>query len=226
MEESSITLHEAMSNLRAVRRLRVDPIPDAVLHRVLQAAAWAPSGGNLQPWRIVVVKDVHKRKKLGELYQPLWEKYAAMHRRGIQEMTGEALKKQERMLAAGDYLGDNMGSAPVLLIVCFNPRLMAITDADLDRPSIVGGGSVYPAVQNLMLACVNEGLGCTLTTLLCYEEGAVRALLDIPDDWHTCGCVPLGYPVGKGHGPISRRPVEKLCFADTFGQPYRNSGDR
>ena len=96
---------------------------------------------------------------------------------------------------------------------------MAITDADLPRPSVVGGGSVYPALQNAMLACVSEGVGCTLTTLLCYAEAEMKALLDIPDPWYTCAVMPIGFPVRGGHGPISRRPVEKLCFEDRFGQP-------
>ena len=68
-----------------------------------------------------------------------------------------------------------------------------------------------------MLACVEEGIGCTLTTLLCYDEAEMKALLDLPDDWYTCAVMPIGYPVRGGHGPISRRPVEKLCFADRFG---------
>lgn len=224
MSQTSCPLYDAMSTLRAVRRLREDPIPDDVLQRILQAAAWAPSGGNLQPWRILVVRDAALREQLGKLYKPRWDKYAAMHRKGLKELEGEALEKQERMLAAADYLGDHLGSAPVILVVCFNPRLMAITDADLGRPSVVGGGSVYPAVQNLMLACVNEGVGCTLTTLLCFEEAAVKDLLDIPDDWYTCAFIPLGYPRGKGHGPISRKPVEKLCFADKFGQGLEFAG--
>ena len=94
---------------------------------------------------------------------------------------------------------------------------MAITDADLSRPSVVGGGSVYPALQNAMLACVEEGLGCTLTTLLCFEESKMKALLEIPEDWYTCAVIPIGFPVLGGHGPISRRPVTKLCYDDTFG---------
>ena len=122
------------------------------------------------------------------------------------------------MLDACDHLGEHMGSAPVLLVFCFNPELMAITDSALDRPSVVGGGSVYPALQNAMLACVSEGIGCTLTTLLCYCEDEVRTLLDIPEQWYTCAVMPIGYPVRGGHGPISRRPVEKLVFEDTFGQ--------
>jgi len=214
----SIALYEAMSTLRAVRRLREDPIPDEVLKRILQAAAWAPSGGNVQPWRIVAVRDPNLRQKIGDLYRPQWEKYGANARVGLDELVGETRAKRERMLAAADYLGDNMGRAPVLLVFCFNPANMAITDADLDRPSVVGGGSVYPALQNAMLACVSEGLGVTLTTLLCYVEDEIKSLLAIPDGWYTCAVMPIGYPVGGGHGPISRRPVHKLCFADTFGK--------
>ena len=103
---------------------------------------------------------------------------------------------------------------------CFNPQNMAITDADLPRASVVGGGSVYPAVQNAMLACRAENLGVTLTTLLCFEEDAVRELLNIPDPWYTCAFMPIGYPVGKGHGPITRRPVAKLAYLDGWGNEF------
>lgn len=217
MTDTTNPLYAAMSTLRAVRRLREDPIPDDVLRRVLQAAAWAPSGGNQQPWRMVVVRDPATRKQIGELYRPHWRRYREGYLKRLEGLEGEVLAKQQRTVAAADYLGDHLGSAPVLLVFCFNPKMMAITDAGLDRPSVVGGGSVYPAVENLMLACVSEGLGCTLTTLLCYEEEAMKELLDIPEDWYTCAVLPIGYPRGKGHGPISRRPVEEQCFADRFG---------
>lgn len=219
MLNESVALYEAISTLRSVRRLREDPIPDDVLQRILQAAAWAPSGGNVQPWRIVVVRDAQLRKQVGDLYRPQWSEYGINARKGLDAMQGEARLKRERMLDACDYLGEHMGEAPALLVFCFNPKHMAITDAGLARPSVVGGGSVYPALQNAMLACVSEGVGCTLTTLLCYEEDNLKAVLDIPEDWYTCAVMPIGYPVRGGHGPISRRPVEKLCFADKFGDP-------
>ncbi|MFK7912969.1 MAG: nitroreductase family protein [Pseudomonadales bacterium] len=216
----SAALYDCMSTLRAVRRLRPEPLPDAVLQRILQAAAWAPSGGNVQPWRVVVVRDDAKRQALGDLYRPLWADYAQGARAGLERLQGEALAKRERMLKAADHLGEHLGAAPVILLFCFNPSHMAITDADLGRPSVVGGGSVYPAVQNAMLACVAEGVGCTLTTLLCYAEDSVRQLFDIPDDWYTCAVMPIGYPVATGHGPISRRPVAKLAFADAWGASF------
>ncbi|NOX52093.1 MAG: nitroreductase family protein [Gammaproteobacteria bacterium] len=214
---STADLYSVMSTLRAVRRLKPDPIPDDVLERILQAAAWAPSGGNVQPWRIVAVREPSIRAEIGKLYAPQWESYSRAAKLNLERLEGDVKAKQARMLAACDYLGEHMGEAPVLLVFCFNPAHMAITDIDLDRPSVVGGGSVYPALQNAMLACVQEGVGCTLTTLLCYEEKAMRALLQIPEDWYTCAVMPIGYPILGGHGTISRRPVSKLVYEDTFG---------
>jgi len=221
----SMDLYDAMSTLRAVRRLRPDPLPEDVLERILKAATWAPSGGNVQPWRVLVVRDPALRKSLGDLYRPEWARYSGGARSALERMEGEARDKQARMLAAADYLGEHLGEAPVTLVFCFNPVHMAITDSGLGRPSVVGGGSVYPAVQNAMLACRAEGVGCTLTTLLCYREPEVKALLDIPPDWYTCAFMPMGYPVLGGHGPITRRPVSRLAFADRWGTPFSGAAE-
>jgi nitroreductase len=214
---TDIDLYEAMSTLRAVRRLRPEPIPDEVLQRVLQAAVWAPSGGNTQPWRVIAVKDPQKRQALQKLYQPAWQRFAAAYSKGLESLPADEREKQERTLKASDTLADNFHLSPVILMFCYNPSLMAITDADLGRPSVVGGGSVFPAVQNALLACRAEGLGCTITTLLCFREKEVKQLLEIPDDWYTCAAVPIGYPVGRGHGPITRQPVEEMAYLDTWG---------
>lgn len=213
-------LYETMSTLRAVRKLRTDPIPEDVLERVLQAACWAPTGGNQQPWRVVVVTDPDVKQGLADIYGPEWEKYSAGFMKRLEGLPAEEYAKWERIMEAGNYLADHLAEAPAILMFCANPKMMAITDAKLDRVSIVGGGSVYPAVQNLMLACVAEGLGCTLTTLHCLREGEVKELLDIPDGWATAGMVPIGYPVGKGHGPITRLPPADMAYRDTFGQAW------
>jgi nitroreductase len=213
-------LYETMSTLRAVRKLRPDPIPADVLDRVLQAACWAPTGGNQQPWRVVVVTDPEVKRGIADIYVPEWEKYSAGFMKRLEGLAEKEYAKWERIMAAGDYLADHLAEAPAILVFCANPKMMAITDAKLDRVSIVGGGSVYPAVQNLMLACVAEGLGCTLTTLHCLREGEVKELLDIPDGWATAGMVPIGYPVGKGHGPITRLPPADMAYSNTFGQPW------
>jgi nitroreductase len=217
---SEIGLYAAMSTLRAVRYLKPDPIPDDVLHRVLRAATWAPSGGNVQPWKVIAVKDPAIRKQLQELYVGPWKEYSAGHRKMLDGLPPEVLARQERMLGAADHLANHYAEAPVLLVFCFNPGLMAITDSGLDRPSVVGGASLYPAVQNALLACRAEGLGCTLTTLLCFEEPAVKALLGIPDEWGTGAYIPIGYPVKRGHGSISRKPVEKMAYLDRWGDAF------
>ena len=215
-------LEEAMSTCRAVRRLRPDPIPDAVLGKLVQAAAWAPTGGNVQPWRVILLRDPAAKRALGELYARSWSAYAGNVRKNvIAALPEERRAGHERTLAAGDYLAAHFGETPVVAVFCFDPAAMAITDAGLARPSVVGGGSVYPAVQNFLLAARAAGLGCVLTTLLCQHEDAVKKLLDVPAQWGTCAAVPLGYPLRTGHGPLSRRPGEKLAFADRWGAPYR-----
>ena len=215
-----IGIYEAMSTLRAVRRLRPDPIPDDVLHRVLEAATWAPTGGNVQPWRVVVVRDAERKQTLARLYAERWKAYSSQHMAMLGDAPEEIRTRTEKMLGAGNYLADHFAETPAVLIFCFNPKLMAVTDAGLDRISVVGGGSVYTAIQNALLACRAEGLGCVLTTLLCECEPEVRELLAIPEPWGTAAVVPIGYPVLRGHGPISRRPVEKMAYADTWGAAF------
>lgn len=217
MSAEDMNLIEAMSTLRAVRRLKADPIPDDVLDRVLQAAAWAPTGGNAQPWRIVLVQDAAKKERLGELYAEQWAIFARGYQANVDGLPEADKAQEQRNLNAGNYLAEHFHEAPAIAIFCFNPKMMAITDIKLDRVSVVGGGSVYTAVQNLLLAARAEGLGCVLTTLLCICEPEVRELLDIPEPWGTAAAIPLGYPVGKGHGPIRRRATSSLVFSDSFG---------
>jgi nitroreductase len=208
-----------MSTLRAVRRLRPDPIPDDVLERVIQAACWAPTGGNQQPWRVVVVRSAERKEALAAIYGPEWYRYRVGYVERLEGLTEQERAPRERMLVAGDYLADHLAEAPAILMFCADFRAMAVTDIKLDRISLVGGGSVYPPVQNAMLACVAEGLGCTLTTLHCLREAEVLEALDIPEPWATAAMVPIGYPMLKGHGPITRRGVSEMAYDDTFGEP-------
>lgn len=217
---SEIGVYEAMSTLRAVRRLRPDPVPDDVLRRVLEAASWAPTGGNVQPWRVIAVRDAAAKQRLGALYAERWRAYATQHMAQLGDAPQALRESTRRMLSAGDHLAEHFPETPVVLVFCFDPRRMAITDAAQPRVSVVGGASIYTAVQNALLACRAEGLGCVLTTLLCECEPEVRALLEIPPAWGTAAAVPIGYPLRRGHGPLSRRPVEKLAFADRWGQAW------
>ncbi len=220
MSEEPPDLYECMSTLRAVRRLRTDPIPADVLDRVLQAACWAPTGGNQQPWRVVVVTDDPGKQGLEDIYRPLWETYVAGFLNRVKDSPPDELAKWQKVAKAGDHMANRLSEAPAILVFCANPAFMAITDSHLDRPSMVGGGSVYPAVQNAMLACVAEGLGCTLTTLHCQNEPAVKELLEIPEEWATVAMVPIGYPTLRGHGPITRKPPTEMAYDDRFGSPW------
>lgn len=211
-------IYAAMSSTRAVRRLRPDPVPDGVLRRVLTAATWAPSGGNRQPWRIVVVRAAETKQRLGALYLARWRDYAAAGRAQLGALPEPSRARSLRTFAAGDHLAEHFGELPVVLVFCFDPRGLAITDRALARPSVVGGGSLYPAVQNALLACRNEGLGCVLTTLLCADEAEIAPLLGLPAPWATYAFVPIGYPVGSGHGPLSRRPLEQMAFAERWNE--------
>ncbi len=215
---SDIGLFSAMSTTRAVRRLRPDPIPDEVLRRVLEAATWAPSGGNRQPWRVIAVRDPEKKRVLRDLYAGPWSAYRDARAKGLASLPEEARARAERAFAAGDQLSEQLDRVPVICVFCFEPGALAITDARLERPSVVGGGSLYPAVQNLLLACRAEGLGCVLTTLLVASDAEVRELLAIPEPWGTYAFVPIGYPEGRGHGPLSRRPVEQVAYLDRWGE--------
>jgi nitroreductase len=216
-------LYAVMQTTRAVRKLRPDPIPEDVLRRVLTAATWGPSGGNRQPWRILVVRDRAVKQRLGELYQGVWTPYAAAGRKLLANAPAAVAARSEAALKAGDYLAEHWHEVPVVLVFCFDPGGLAVTDARLGRQSVVGGASIYPAVQNALLACNAEGLGCVITTLLCAKEPEIRPLLEIPEPWATAAFVPIGYPVGKGHGSLSRRPVEEMVFADRWGRPWPGS---
>ena len=212
-------MYEVMRTQRAVRRLRPDPVPEDVLRRIFEAATFAPTGGNRQVWRMIAVSDTSTKQRLGQLYAKHWQPYADNYRKSNPDASGEASAAMERTLAAGDHLASNLGNVPVVVIVCFEADGLAVTDIDQDRIPVVGGGSIYPAVQNLMLAARAEGVGCVLTTLLCMSEPDVKELLNIPEDWATAAMVPLGYSVGVGYGPIARKPVESLFFQDSWDQP-------
>jgi nitroreductase len=214
-----IALFDALATCRTVRRLRPDPVPDELVRRVLTAATWAPSGGNRQPWRFVVVRDPERKRRLRDLYLPLWQSFSEAYAARMVARAPEASAQITRMMGAATHLAEHFDRAPLIVVVCVHLPDLAITDAALGRPSVVGGASIYPAVQNLLLACRGVGLGGALTTLLCQKEPEVRELLRIPERWATCAHIPIGYPEGRGHGPLTRAPVEQVAFADEWDRP-------
>jgi nitroreductase len=202
-------LFEAMGTQRAMRRLKPDAVPKEYIKKILWAATRAPNGGNVQPWRFMVVVDPEKKKRLQEIYAEQWAKYIEMDRgRPRADQSPEATRSHERTMAAGQYLADHLHEAPVIIIPC--GFLLAV------NTGIASGSSIYPAIQNLMLAARALGLGTVLTTLHRQNEGAVRELLGIPENAHTAALIPVGWPIGRfGAGP--RLPVEAVTYWDQWG---------
>jgi nitroreductase len=211
---------EVVEGAGACRYYRADPVPRDVLARVLDAARYAPTGGNRQPVRFVAVCDAGKRRALAALYLPLWETYARGGRKAREALPdGRAKDAALRMLEGADHMARRLAEIPVLVVVCARTSELFATDAALGRLSVVGGASIYPAVQNLILAARAEGLGTALTTLLCAREAKVRELLGIPDEFLTAALVPLGYPAKPFPKRLRRRPLGEVAFVDTFGEP-------
>lgn len=203
---------ETIETTGTCRFYRTDPVPDDVLKRVVDAARFAPTGGNRQGVRFLLVRDAAKRRALRDLYVPLWEQYAA---RAVSH-PGAPLPK---LLANADHMARHLDEIPVHVVVCAQTADLMATDRHLDRVSVVAGASIYPSVQNLLLAARTEGLGTALTTLLCAVEPKVKELLAIPDKVATAALVALGYPE-KGFPKNlarSRKPASEIAFADTYG---------
>ena len=211
----SESFHDVISTTRSIRRYRTDPIPDDVLDRVLQAAVWAPSGGNRQPWRMIVVSDTDQKKRLGALYVEEWAKYVAYDMENARNAPQEAREKLAAGLAVGTNLAEKLHEVPVVVFFVHDSRLIYVTDDHLPRTSVVGGASLYPAVQNLLTAARAEGLGGVLTTLIARREDEVRAILGFPAEWGVHAMVPLGWPQGR-HGALTRLPLAKMVHRDRW----------
>jgi nitroreductase len=214
-----VDLYEAMRCAPTTRRFRTDPVPGEILRRVLENARFAPSGGNRQGWRVIAVQDAGGRRALRDLYQPHWRAYM--------ELTGGAAlladpdaadPRRLRMVKRADEFAERIDEVPLHLVVCARLGDLAIVDAGLERPSIVGGASLYPFVQNILLGLRAEGLGAALTTLLAPAEPEVKALLAIPDDVVLAAYVLVGYRDEPWPARLSRKPVEEFAFSERYGE--------
>jgi nitroreductase len=214
-----VELYEAMRCAPATRRVRPDPVAREVLLRVLDAARFAPSGGNRQGWRLIAVERAQTRRALRDLYWPHWRAY--LERTGAAQMLtnpADHNPARVRMVRAADEFADRLHEVPLHLVVCVRLADLAITDAELDRPSIVGGASVYPFVQNILLGLRAEGLGASLTTLLVPAEPEVKRLLSIPEGIAVAAYVAVGHRADPWPTALTRHPLADFAFAERYGE--------
>ena len=225
IEESNLL--EAMRTTFSCRDFTDAPVTDDQLHRILDAARFAPSGGNRQGSHVVVVRDRSLRQRLGELCGPTMRLYAAQGAAGETPFNTvvESVVDPEVVMAGDDStpagppdLFERLGEVPVVLVVTVDLSVVASMDKDLDRVGVDTGASVYPLVWNILLAARTEGLAGVVTTAVVPAEGEVRSLLGLPEHHAVAAMVPLGEPV-RQLTKLSRRPVENFTTIDRFDGP-------
>jgi nitroreductase len=203
-------LFEIMENCRAMRRLKPDPVPDDLIAKILRAATSAPSGGNTQKWKFLVLKDAKIKKDVQVWYKKAFDEWIGPRYLTSQPPPGVTKERYLKQHAAVEYLTDHFHEAPVWIVACLE---------DGATPNRMAGASIYPAVQNMLLAARAVGLGATLTTRhMMYEKEADKAL-GLPDGVHSYAILPIGYPMGK-FGPTKRAPLSEVVYQDRWGQPY------
>jgi nitroreductase len=205
-------LEEAMRTQRSIRRLKPDPVDDALVLRLIELAQKAPTGGNQQNWEFVVVKDRAVKERLGQLNRQSWSVYGRIGR-----IVTRNDPRMGRILDAVDWQAEHFAEVPVVVVACLRgPRLFF--------PPIAATsyyGSIYPSVQNLLLAARAAELGAGVITLPLWSSFLARRTLGLPWSVMPCAVVPLGWPRGR-YGPTTRRPVGDVIHVDRYGnRPFR-----
>jgi nitroreductase len=226
-------LTDALRSTAAIREFTDEPVSDEVLWRVLDTARFAPSGGNVQGWRVVVVKDPERRRQLRDLYLPGWYDYLALTMAGLRPWSpvNDRDAESRALPTAADLaaqaaagpggLAEHLDEAPVLLALFTDLGALAAVDRDHDRYSFAGGASVYPFAWNLLLAAREEGLGGVITTMAIRREDGVKALLGAPDQFALAAVIALGHPVAQPRR-LRRAEVEAFATVDRVdGEPFR-----
>ena len=207
-----IGLFEAMYTQRALRYIKPDPVPDELIKKVLEAGVRAPNGGNQQRWGFVVIKDPEIKRKIAERYNVTERPAHAASTTSAQART------MSRNDAAASYLAEHLAEVPVLILAC--SRRAGSGPSDIGH-----GASIYPAVQNMLLAARGLGLASVLTTRPRRGfEKEIKEWLGIPEDVDTAALLPLGFPQeGYRYGPTTRRPVEEVTYDEKWGQQWEAS---
>lgn len=202
-------LVKVMRAAGSVRRFRRDPVPLSTVYQVLDSARFAPSGGNRQGWRVVVVTDPALRRQLGQLFRTSWYTHHA-------PLYGAGRRPEP------DEYADHVHEVPAHLIVLVAEQSITTTIEALDTSRVVGGASIYPFVQNILLGLRDRGLGTALTTVLVPMETQVKQLLGIPDGYTIAAHLTIGWPADALPTRLRRKPVEEFATVDSFvGAPLR-----
>lgn len=219
-------LKETLRTTGSVREFTDEPVSDEVLYEILDIARFAPSGGNRQGWRTIVVRDPELRRALRDLYLVGWYDYLAIGRAGLvawapitdREAEQEALKHAKAEAGARGGFAEHLDEVPALVVVLADLRALAAMDRDAERYSFAGGASIYPFVWSILLAAREAGLGGVITTMLVRQEQQVLELLDVPDEFAVAAMVALGHPVRR-HTRLKRAAVEEFATVDRFNGP-------
>ena len=210
-------LFEIMQTMRAMRRLKPDPVPDELIRRILQAGACAPNGGNTQRWRFLVIKDRDIKKKVQVHYKRAFDEVVGPRYRTSAPPPRVTREKYDRQHSAVEYLTEHFHEAPVWIVACLDSPNQDVQGAA--PPTRSAGASIYPAVQNMLLAARALGLGATLTTRHLLYEKETEAALGLPPGVHSYAIIPIGYPMGN-FGPVGRGPLKDIVYQDHWGAAY------
>ena len=220
-------LRDVMRTTPATRDFTDEPVTDEQLFAILDVARFAPSGGNRQAWRVIVLRDEETRRRIRDLYVLGWREYMAHVAAGLVAFapidhgswSGPAVDlEQARATPSPLPFADHLDQVPVLLLLLAELSGLAVLDNGLGRQSIIGGASVFPFGHNLLLAARDLGLGGVMTTALARQEPAVKELLGIPDDFAVAGLLALGHPV-KQITKLRRSAVDDFTTVDRFDGP-------
>jgi nitroreductase len=202
---TSDDLWEVMSTARAIRRYRDEPVDQSIIDRCLQAATWAPSGGNQQLWRFIELRSPELRAIIGDGARESWEIMTEFY--GLSVPDPEDQHPRARTVRTmHDYM---MGAAtvPICFLFCVQPQR--------GTTALEAGGSIFPAMQNFLLAARSQGLGASVALWHRSKEDQLRPIIGIPDDWEVASTVTAGWPVGR-HGPLNRKPIDKVSSVDSW----------
>jgi nitroreductase len=207
----STDVFDIIHTTRAMRRLKPDPVPDELIRKILEAGICAANGSNRQTWRFLVVKDRSIKERVQHFYKRAFDEWVSPRYQNSAPPPGSTAAKYARQHTAVAYLTDHFHEAPVWIVACL--------DEGDSTPNRSSGASIYPAVQNMLLAARALGLGATLTSRHLRYEEEVEAALGLPKGVHSYAILPIGYPMGR-FGPVGRGALSDFVYEDRWGNPY------